>query len=187
MAVPASLPAQTQAFFPRHESAAYVRSVSSATDVFSRKQLEQVPTSVSEDCSAIVKFDVGSRTFAFVLAGEPKLPDWARPVFASLASRWGVERGWDGYRALPTNTDLVAQLLTCLREAMPHGAKSPVITPLHDGGVQAEWHQGDRALEIVVSATAPPSFSYCTEDDALDQDGEFFESVDSIRSLITSF
>jgi hypothetical protein len=133
---------------------------------------------------ASVEIHVGGQPYTFDLMGQAEVPAWANPVFQSLVSRWGVEPGWDGHRAVPTSAVLVARLLTCLQAAMPPGAKPPIVTPLYDGGVQAEWHRGDDSLEIVVAACEPPSFSYFGGEE---HEGLFWESVPTVQSLIANF
>ena len=171
---------QTPAFYLREESP-YVRSAGSVTTAWSGQLL------MPQSKSPWAEFEAGSRTYRVSFDEREAPPDWVKPVFASLASRWATVPGWDGYRALPTNPSLVAALLNCLRSAMPPGAKPPIVTPLYDGGVQAEWHTGCASLEIVVSAEGPPSFNYSTGDGSLDQEGGFDESLDTVRKLIGSF
>ncbi len=171
------------------EVPALVRSSISSVDVFARK--ERTSSAIGgvrrEPKNPSIQFEIGQQSIRFSYVGGNALPQWAKPVFESLASRWGTERGWDGYKAQPTNLALVAELMNCLEEAIPAGAKAPIVTPLPDGGVQAEWHKGDMTLEIVVAADeAPRYFSYDSESHS-EQSGEFDTSVAEIRDFIAKF
>ncbi len=114
------------------------------------------------------------------------LPAWSGSVLQSLAERWGVEKGWDGYQGQPTNPALAAELLNCLGIAIPSEARAPIITPLSDGGVQAEWHKGGMALEIVVPSGEPARFYFY--DPAEEQEAcDFAESIALISKYIGRF
>lgn len=166
----------------------WARAVNSTADAFGRH--ERIPSTLTAGRAiplTTIEFKVGQRTIRYSYLGGHRLPEWVKPVFEYLVSRWGVEAGWDGYRAVPTNSGLVAELLNCLQVAMPDHAKEPIVTPLADGGVQAEWHSGDTSLEIVVQADEPPRFYFCDSATASDREGPFDSSVETIRSLIAKF
>ena len=171
------------------EVPALVRSSISSVDVFARK--ERTSAAIGgvrrEPKSPSIEFEIGQRSMRFSYVGGNALPQWAKPVFESLASRWGTEHGWDGYKALPTNLSLVVKLMNYLQEAIPAGAKTPIVTPLSDGGVQAEWHKGDTTLEIVVAADEPPRYFFYDCESHSEQDGEFETSVAEIRDFISKF
>lgn len=103
--------------------------------------------------------------------GNSGLPSWAEPVFRSLASNWGAQQGWDSYKAKPTDPNLVVRLLNILSAAMADNSRPPQMTPLADGGMQAEWHEKASDLEIVVPSNELPRyyfFDHVTSDEEED-------------------
>ena len=130
---------------------------------------------------------MGRRRIQFVYTGDSELPVWAKPVLESLTSRWGEREGWDGYVARPTDPNLAAVLLNCLQAVMPERGKVPTITPLADGGVQAEWQTGDVSLELIVAADEAPRFYHYNGVLDVDRDGALHENVEEVSVLIESF
>lgn len=134
-----------------------------------------------------IELEVGRRKIQFLYSGDSELPSWAKPVLESLTSRWGEAEGWDGYKARPTDPDLVAVLLNSLQTVMPERGKMPTITPLADGGVQAEWQARNMSLELIIAADEPPRFYHYNGVLDLDRDGALHEHVEEVSVLIESF
>jgi hypothetical protein len=61
---------------------------------------------------------------------------------------------------VPTSLRLVVELLNTLSAFLSDNATPPQLTPLTDGGMQAEWHRGGKDLEIVVTAEGEPSYYF---------------------------
>jgi len=91
---------------------------------------------------------------------DPCLPQWAGAVLQSLSERWGAQPGWDSYSATPTSPQLAVKLLNILSGLLQEDSLAPQITPLADGGVQAEWHRQQQDLEVVVPAVGDPTYYY---------------------------
>lgn len=130
-------------------------------DVFAR--WERRPTAITspEPRRFTVRLLVDGEPLEFAYTTfDEELPAWTGPVFKALSERWGARPGWDSYDAQPTNPHLVANLLNILLDLMHHDDAPPQVTPLADGGVQAEWHSREQDLEIVVTASEPPSYFY---------------------------
>jgi len=122
-------------------------------DVFARRERRAAAISIPEPRRLAVRFSVDGEPVEFTYTSfDVGLPSWATPVLQSLAERWGAHPGWDSYQAKPTNPQLVAKLLNIFSDLMQEGSATPRITPLADGGVQAEWHHQGKDLEIVVPA-----------------------------------
>lgn len=125
---------------------------------------------------------------SFVSSGAiEELPSWVLPVFQSLAERWGQTMGWDGYHAKPTNDRHVQTLLNCLSLVVPDKGAAPIVVPLADGGVQAEWHKSDSVLEVVVADDEPPRFFFYDADTQKEEAGAFTPSLAKVRQLIEQF
>ena len=174
------------AAFARAEESAWVRPLS-GSDVFARRERNDSTGSLRPRKETIdIELSVGGQSIQFTYRGNA-LPDWGKDVLESVAERWGCGSGWDGYDAHPTDPALVAELLNCLDLAIPSGGSSPLVTPLSDGGVQAEWHKGNLTLEIVVSADEPPRFYFHDPASSREEEGSFEGSVSLIRSLVGRF
>ncbi len=55
---------------------------------------------------------------------------------------------WDSYGAVPIRIDVAKQVARAIRDFMSLGVPAPQIVPTADGGLQLEWHQPDRYLEV---------------------------------------
>jgi len=158
-------------------------------DVFAKRERDTRSTerTSSRREIAVVELPVGRRVVRFTYSGQQQLPAWYRPAFESLAKRWGVERGWDGHGGAPTEPTLVVELLNGLDEVMPDGAPAPLMTPIGDGGMQAEWHKGGKTLEIVAMQDEPLSFYFCDRDTGRDQVGEVEAAQSMIREILRTW
>jgi hypothetical protein len=153
------------------------------TDVFARR--ERRATAASDPTSRRMKVRIPLRNESIVLTYlDSSLPAWAEPVLRSLPDRWGETPGWDGYRAIPTSLRLVLKLLNMLSGVMRDGFQPPEITPLADGGVQAEWHRRQQDLEIVVPADDEPSYYLFHHVTGEEEEGPFEQHEIRVRDLI---
>ena len=153
------------------------------TDGLARRQLHTAFVQPPElKCS--VSFRIGSQTVKLTYYGT-KLPPWAEPTLRSLSERWGIGQGWDSYDAKPTEPQLAARLLNCLSGVMNDNSVAPVVTPLSDGGLQAEWHRNNQDIEIVVPANEPVRYYYCNSATQREEEEELNqERVAHVRALI---
>jgi hypothetical protein len=174
------------------------------TDVFARQNQKVVTTSGSvqradvfaprERRGAIILLEPRRFVVPLLIEGHPLeftyttfdrgLPGWASPVLQSLSERWGARPAWDGYRAEPTNPQLVVRLLNILSDLMQENYRPPQITPLADGGVQAEWHCLGRDLEIVVTAHEKPTYYYFDQEFAAEEEAELEPHYAHVQDLI---
>ena len=115
------------------------------------------------------------------------LPSWTPQVFQSLAARWGEKEGWDSYNAKPTDLQHVVKLLNYLTEVMLDDSAPPLITPLCDGGVQAEWHGNNANLEIVVPADEASTYYYYDAGTGDEEDAPLDPSIARVCDLIARF
>ena len=132
---------------------------------------------------------LGGRDAALTYPRGYVLPRWLVPVLRSMEERWGREPGWDSYSAEPTSLRHAQRLLEFLVKVMGDDSTPPTITPLPDSGLQAEWHQGDEDLEIVVPSDEPERYYYYNAQ-TRSEEGEGQEArkqVSRLRDLIRQF
>ena len=154
------------------------------SDVFARRERHVAAITIPERRRMPVALLIEGEPVVISTTFDRELPSWAGPVLRSLAERWGARLGWDGYRAVPTNPRLVAELLNILSDLMQHNFRPPQITPLADGGVQAEWHSGGRDLEIVVPADEEPSYYYFDQASGLEEEAAIEPRYAHVQDLI---
>lgn len=136
-------------------------------DIFARRE-RSIPVMPQRHQAIERVIQIGSQYI--LLTTEDNLPIWFEPVINSMSERWGASPGWDSYEARPTDSNLAIKLLNYLSEIMPDEAVPPIITPLADGGLQAEWHRGNKDIEVVVPYNEPARYYYF--DAATDQEEE---------------
>ena len=158
MIFPVAMPVGTPAFSYGSQSAWFRKQP--GVDVFARRELNAstLDRPAARRPIAEVELEIGVETIRFSYLGEGRLPDWIEPVFESISQRWGIGNGWDGHSAKPTSPACVGELLNCLELVMKSEGMPPTMTPLADGGMQAEWHKNGKSLEIVVSSDDAPEY-----------------------------
>jgi hypothetical protein len=130
-------------------------------DIFARRDRHQTAATMPRLHRTTVLLPIGDQSIDLAYSScDPGLPQWAGSVLQSLSERWGVQPGWDSYSASPTSLQLVVKLLNILSALLQEDSPAPQITPLADGGVQAEWHQQEQDLEVVVPALENPTYYY---------------------------
>lgn len=159
----------------------------SRTDVFSQLQRSANATHSLAPRPIPFSLKVGDEPISLVyLDTGPGLPPWLKPVLTSLSERWGVGKGWDTYDAKPTDLNHVLKLLNILFSLLKPISSPPTITPLVDGGVQAEWHVQEKDFEIVVSADDPPRFFLYDAGTGDEEAGLLDEDYPRVRKIIES-
>lgn len=133
--------------------------------------------------AARAEISIDKRRVRIQLA-DSDLPPWLLPVLESLVERWGARPGWNGYNAVPTSPHLAEKLLNLLLELMHDEFRSPQITPLADGGVQAEWHHGAADLEIVIAADEEPTYYYFNHASGKEEEESIRKTYPRAQSLI---
>jgi hypothetical protein len=98
-----------------------------------------------------------------------------------------MEPGWDSYQAKPTDVRCVARLLNYLSIVMRENSTPPIVTPLSDGGVQAEWHQHNEDLELVVQADEPARYYYYNAAAEEEEEEELELNYPRVQQLIDRF
>lgn len=135
----------------------------------------------------ILQIPVGSQEIKLIMEDGTTMPSWFGPVIGSMSERWGVLAGWDSYDARPTDLQHAIKLLNHLSQILPDKAKAPIITPLADGGLQAEWHRGGKDMEIVVPFGEPARYYYFDAETDLEEEEELAEgNIAVVRNHINS-
>ena len=148
---------QTEAFSPQNRQMINGSPTTQWADVLARRERRET----RRMHRFIIRLPIPGDSIELIYTStDAVLPPWAVPVLQSLSERWGSQPGWDGYEAATTNVQLVVKLLNTLSDLMPEPSAPPLITPLADGGVQAEWHHNEQDLEIVVPALENPTYYY---------------------------
>lgn len=158
-------------------------------DVFARDERQSTAFSLAErrPISIVVHPRLGDPVVLTYLDFGTGLPAWADSVLHSLSERWGVKPGWDSYDAKATNREYVVRLLNYLSEVMQDTSTPPIITPLSDGGVQAEWHRQNKDLEIVVPADHPARYYYYSAATGEEEEEDLDSNHAHVQDLIRQF
>ena len=153
------------------------------TGAFARQ--ERVIPLVSQHHHARI-LQIGSQEIKLIIEDSSTMPLWFEPVIDSMSERWGALAGWDSYDARPTDLDHAIKLLNYLSQILPNKAVAPIITPLADGGLQAEWHRGDKDIEIVVPFDEPARYYYFDATTDAEEEEELEENFQVLRDHINS-
>jgi hypothetical protein len=84
-------------------------------------------------------------------ADYPESVAWFEPTINRLTTLVGLDARASGGRDTPANADCAIEALLFFARALPAGAAPPSLSPLNDGGVQAEWHRGGVDVEVTFS------------------------------------
>jgi hypothetical protein len=176
---------RTDVFAPQDRQAYTSSATTQWADVFARRERRDAALTIPEPRRLPVRFFVDGELIEFTyMSFASGLPRWAAPVLQSLAERWGAQTGWDSYQARPTNRQLVVKLLNIFSDLMQEGFATPHITPLVDGGVQAEWHNQGKDLEIVVRADDDPTYYYFDQATNEEEEGGLDANYARVQDLI---
>jgi hypothetical protein len=159
------------------------------TDVFARDERQSTPFSLAgpRPISIVVRPRLGDPIVLTYLDFGTGLPAWAASVLHSLSERWGVKPGWDSYDAKATDREYVVRLLNYLSALMQDTSTPPIVTPLSDGGVQAEWHRQNTDLEIVVPADHPARYYYYNAATEEEEEEDLDSNHAHLQDLIEQF
>lgn len=153
---------------------------------FARRE-RVVPVAPQYRHAHILQISVGSQEIMLTMDSSTVMPSWVQPVINSMSERWGNYQGWDSYDAKPTDTKLAEKLLNYLSEIMSAEAVAPTITPLADGGLQAEWHRDGKDIEVVVPFGEPARYYYFDATTDAEEEEELEDRhIETVRNHINS-
>lgn len=95
---------------------------------------------------------------------------WRDDAVNSLQALVRLERGWDGYAAVPVPLSTATFALNMLEAMCGDQTEAPQIVPGPNGEVQLEWHTETGDVEILVRAPYDVTAWYQLE--GADDDGE---------------
>ncbi len=75
---------------------------------------------------------------------------WIYPVLARLQHLGSLQANWDSHGGRRISGDAIVTSLHVLGAVMEDQTPSPWIVPRSDGGLQLEWHEGARDLELLI-------------------------------------
>jgi hypothetical protein len=81
-------------------------------------------------------------------------PAWFYGTLSRLQQLSQLMENWDSYGGRRPHDDAMVTALGLLARLLRHDSAPPVIVPTSEGGVQLEWHQAGRELEVRVGPTA---------------------------------
>ena len=73
---------------------------------------------------------------------------WLSRATEEIISLLSLEPGWDSYNAVPVDSSVAIYALEVLGSVVTDTTPSGSVHPLSGGGLQVEWHRGDRDLEM---------------------------------------
>jgi len=122
----------------------------------------------------------------FVDTGEP--PPWLDQAGELIIALGKLQPGWNSHVAATPSGDVIhgaRTLLLCLANG---GATQPHINPTPEGGIQFEWEEGTRYLEVEVMAMGAAEYFYQDSHANVEEEGVVFagEQIETILDLIRS-
>lgn len=111
------------------------------------------------------------------------------PRIGSLAEKCGeflgLPENWNSYRSKPIDPTLIEEGLRVLAMVLGPTTRAPDLVPTAWGGVQLEWHDPDRDLEIEIRAPG----RYRLYHRVGDQDDEFdvLDDMGELLPLVRAF
>ena len=115
---------------------------------------------------------------------EAEVAAWLKPTLQSLQDLLQLPQDWDGYGAVRIQEQIAQKALMVLVEVMENDAPAPSVVPLSDGGIQVEWHQRGRNIEIEFPADKAPDFYYYEDGTELESEGQVSRNYDRIQAYI---
>lgn len=136
-----------------------------------RRGPSHAPTAVSESSSdtttSVTVGPIRAHVIVPVDVQSAEPPQWLVNVVERTQQLLALPGGWDTYGSERVTYDRASEALVFLLNLPPEFASRAAIMPLSTGGVQLEWHQGNRDLELTFEKNGVVSFYF-----ADDQSGE---------------
>ncbi len=113
---------------------------------------------------------------------DPNAEDRVRARLDELRS---LANNWDGYGAVAPKDEVVDAVAIFCRRSISN--PNTVINPTCDGGIQLEWQNGSKRLEIEFSPDGARSFFHWDSDPAAGTEGELPLLTGSDPSAVRRF
>lgn len=88
---------------------------------------------------------------------------------------------WDSYGAKPVTRATAKRALPTLANVVSNRIPLPAIVPMHQGGLQLEWHSDRADIELVFPSVGEPSYSFADHEGG--EEGEGRGTLESARIL----
>jgi hypothetical protein len=111
------------------------------------------------------------------------VPIWIEATVGSLVDLPWERDGWQ-QGAIATKKEAVSWLLIVLSVSLRPNSPVPVIGPMWDGGVVAEWHQNGIDIEIAVSPDGSMAWSFADFETGNEEEDEG-NIVDKLQQIQT--
>lgn len=154
-------------------------------DVFARRERRQTAATTPRLHRIALQMSIGDDAIELVYSSPDRnLPAWADAALQSLSERWGVQPGWDSYSAVPTSRQAVIKLLNVLSGILDNESPGPLMTPLADGGIQAEWHLAEQDVEIVMPAADEATYYYFNRQTGEEREADLTSNWEQVQNLV---
>jgi hypothetical protein len=117
------------------------------------QSLSEAGVVVANPSPAFGDHSLSSRQASLRLAVPSEIADarWFRPAVEQLGALLTLPPNWDSYGGRATAQASASQTISFLAQTLSAQVAPPWVVPLHDGGVQLEWHRGGVDVEVVLS------------------------------------
>jgi len=140
--------------------------MNSSVAVLSEKDLAFLPSYKDAESSLLSESD--SPETIFINPAFPQ-PPWAYKVLSKTNDLLNLNLAWDSYSAIAIQKKSVEKMLDILFSLASSTTPAPSLVPLPDGGVQIEWHDGTRDLELSFQSDGNLSAYYFSPEKELEQ------------------
>ncbi len=111
--------------------------------------------------------------------------DWFLTSLGAVARLSNLPTNWDSYGSPPVTSEARAQALRLLMLIEGEASAIPQIGPVSGGGLQLEWSNGLRALELEVRPDGAVEFLRVYEDDRMEEGTIPTDRVDRLRQQMS--
>lgn len=123
-----------------------------------------------------------------VYVESANLPWWFDEHLNEELNRlFALPAGWDGSSSDEVTIQAVQETVAVLAAIVDETSSPPQFFPLHDGGIQVEWHVGGNDIEIEVNGAGVAYVFAARSDGAIVADGEVRRGEDVPLSAIATF
>ena len=124
----------------------------------------------SEELPRAFEVPIPGGKFVIETIGAP--PKWTIEVASNLARLLYLEPNWDSYGAKEIDLKSAIVAIDLLLRIMEDDTPSPSVVPTNVGGIQYEWHEKGKDLEIEILSSDTISWFFRDLDTAETDEGE---------------
>ena len=175
----------------------------SGTSSYINVEIPEIPWFINDETQGIIVFNQRARlpqetTWASCI--EAEFPKWTiknrfNQAFQRIGGFARLPENWDSYAAKPIDRECISRGVTIFKELVKLSSvaeveiPTPFVAPLSSGGIQIEWEEGERYLELSITPD-PLSVDYFATDKA--KEGQLtlegsLKSRFALKELLTWF